>query len=294
MPGRSIRAIWATDLHLNFLADDEIDRFYDRMAQSEASVVLLGGDIGEAASVEGYLKRCAARLRRPVYFVLGNHDYYGGYIRDVRDQVRHLQSAGLHWLPSCGVIQLAAGTALVGHGGWGDARLEDFDGSSVVLSDFVLIGELRDAAPGNDPLAIVDSKPELRAILNQLGDEAAAAVTSSLSAAAAESERVLLLTHVPPFRAACWHQGQVSGDDWLPWFACDAVGRAVLEIAAANPTCSITVLCGHTHGSGCAQILPNLTVFTMGSSYGAPDYVQLDLDEPNFGLLERDWTDAVV
>ena len=146
-----MQAIWATDVHLNFVEDEEIDAFYDRMATSEASVVLLGGDVGEAASVEGYLERCAAKVQRPVYFVLGNHDYYGGYIRDVRDQLRHTQSDWLRWLPSCGVVRLGNGTALVGHGGWGDARLGDFEASSVVLSDFVLIGELRDAAPGNDP-----------------------------------------------------------------------------------------------------------------------------------------------
>ena len=286
-----MRVIWATDVHLNFLDDDEIDRFYDRMADSDASAVLLGGDIGEASSVEGYLRRCEARVRCPIYFVLGNHDYYGGYVRVVRSRIRALESEWLRWLPHCGVIRLAPETSLVGHGGWGDARLGDFEASSVVLSDFVLIGELREAVPGDDPLAVLENKPALRAILNQLGDEAAAAVTPSLAEAAGKSKRVLFLTHVPPFKAACWHQGQVSGDDWLPLFACGAVGRAVSEVADANPSCAITVLCGHTHGSGHARISPNLTVFTMASSYGTPDYVELDLDEPDFGLSERDWVD---
>ena len=63
------------------------------------------------------------------------------------------------------------------------------------------------------------------------------------------------------------------------------------EVADANPSCAITVLCGHTHGSGHARISPNLTVFTMASSYGTPDYIELDLDEPDFGLSERDWVD---
>ena len=45
-----MRVIWATDVHLNFLDDKSIDQFFDRMAESDASVVLLGGDIGEAAN----------------------------------------------------------------------------------------------------------------------------------------------------------------------------------------------------------------------------------------------------
>ena len=210
-----MRLIWATDLHLNFLEDDEVDRFYGRMAESDAPVVLLGGDIGEAASVEGYLRRCDARLQRRVYFVLGNHDYYGGYIRSVRRQIRALQSDRLRWLPDCGVVRLTEDAVLLGHGGWGDGRLGDFEASSVVLSDFVLIGELREAAPGGDPLGIVESKPELHAVLNQLGDEAAAAVRPLLAEAAAGSQRLLFLTHVPPFREACWHQGTVSGESAL-------------------------------------------------------------------------------
>ena len=32
----------------------------------------------------------------------------------------------------------------------------------------------------------------------------------------------------------------------------------------------MTVLCGHTHGEGQAQILPNLKVLTGGAKYGEP------------------------
>jgi predicted MPP superfamily phosphohydrolase len=33
----------------------------------------------------------------------------------------------------------------------------------------------------------------------------------------------------------------------------------------------MTVLCGHTHGAGFAQILTNLSVFTGGAEYGRPE-----------------------
>jgi hypothetical protein len=32
----------------------------------------------------------------------------------------------------------------------------------------------------------------------------------------------------------------------------------------------MTVICGHTHGAGEAQILPNLRVLTGGAEYGNP------------------------
>ena len=82
---------------------------------------------------------------------------------------------------------------------------------------------------------------------------------------------VIVLTHVPPFREACWHRGRVSDDEWLPHFACRAVGEALVEAMAAHPECEMTVLCGHTHSAGEAQVLPNLRVLTGGAEYGRPE-----------------------
>jgi hypothetical protein len=81
---------------------------------------------------------------------------------------------------------------------------------------------------------------------------------------------VVVLTHVPPFREACWREGKISDDHWLPHFTCKAVGDALLEAMAAVPGQRMTVLCGHTHGGGEAQVLPNLRVLTGGATYGQP------------------------
>jgi hypothetical protein len=81
---------------------------------------------------------------------------------------------------------------------------------------------------------------------------------------------VIVLTHVPPFRESCWYQGHVSNDEWLPFFACQAVGDALREIMTSRPHCRLTVYCGHTHNSGTAQVLPNLLVFTGAAEYGVP------------------------
>ena len=81
---------------------------------------------------------------------------------------------------------------------------------------------------------------------------------------------VVVVTHVPPFRAACWYRGQVSDDDWLPHFTCQAAGDVLADAMRARPDRRMTVVCGHTHGAGEAQVLPNLRVFTGGAAYGAP------------------------
>jgi hypothetical protein len=82
---------------------------------------------------------------------------------------------------------------------------------------------------------------------------------------------VIVLTHVPPFREACWRRGWISDDDWLPHFACRAFGEVLGEAMAAHSDCEMSVLCGHTHSAGEAQVLPNLRVLTSGAESGLPE-----------------------
>lgn len=89
-------------------------------------------------------------------------------------------------------------------------------------------------------------------------------------AALARFRHVVVAAHGPPFRESCWHDGQVSNDDWLLFFTCKAVGDVLAEALAAAPDRMMTVLRGHTHGGGEAQLLPNLRVLTGGAWYGNP------------------------
>ena len=92
----------------------------------------------------------------------------------------------------------------------------------------------------------------------------------------------ILLIHVrrvPPFRESWWHEGRISNDDYLPLFACRAVGDRLAAVMRSHPGSSMLVLCGHTHSPGVAQILPNLEVRTGGATYGEPALVDvLEID----------------
>lgn len=255
------RLAWMTDIHLNFLRPPEVDAFLDTLAGVDADAFLVSGDIGEAPDVAGHLAALDDRLRKPVHFVLGNHDYYRGDIAGVRAEMVRLcaDRPTLRYLSQTGVVPLTEETCLVGHDGWGDGRLGDYFGSTVRLMDWKLIADLH----GLDPA-------ERLARLNALGDEAAAHLRQLLPDALARFRRVLLLTHVPPFREACLYEGKVSDDNWLPGFTCKAVGDVLADAMRTAPTCEMTVLCGHTHGSGDVRVLPNLRVLIGGAKYGSP------------------------
>jgi len=81
----SHRAIWLSDIHLNFIDFMALTRFAETVERERADSVLISGDIAEATNLSKYLTFLARNLSAPAYFVLGNHDFYGGSDTRKRD-----------------------------------------------------------------------------------------------------------------------------------------------------------------------------------------------------------------
>ena len=260
------RLAWLTDIHLNFMDLRKIRDFCRTIADHDADAVLVSGDIGDASTIRIYLRILEDELNRPIYFVLGNHDFYHGSIDGVRAAVQKLsdRSDCLHWLPAKGVVKLTKATCLIGIDSWADGRLGDYEKSHVMLNDYLLVGELS----GLDQIA-------RQRKLNELGDSAATELRDILPEALDRFRHVILLTHVPPFKEACWHEGALASDDWLPHFSCMALGETLIEFMRRYGDREMTVLCGHTHSAGNAKILPNLFVKTGAGVYGSPRLQEL-------------------
>jgi Icc protein len=257
----TMKAAWLTDIHLEFLDTVDISRFCRRLRESSPDIILISGDIAQANSIENHLSKLACEVMLPIYFVLGNHDFYHGSILDVRTRIRDLssQTNGLYWLSNGGVVRLTQRTCLIGHDGWGDGRHGDFHGSSVSLNDFILIEELAGL-----------NREDLLIRLKNLGNEAANHFQTALQRVPHEVEHIVVLTHVPPFLESSWHEGNYCDDEWLPFFCCQAAGHVLVDFMSRHPNRRMTVLCGHTHGGGTSEILPNLLTVTGPSQYGNP------------------------
>lgn len=258
--------LWLTDIHLNFIPPARADAFFDALRARRPGGILLGGDIAEAHDVADYLVRFA-KLQVPTWFVLGNHDYYFDAIARVREHVRELGAEHpqlVYLSEATQPLELAPGVGLVGHDGWADGRLGDYEHSLVSMTDFRLI---------EDFVGLTKRArwPKLQA----LGDEAAAHIRRVLPPALERFHRVLLLTHVPPLREACWHEGQLSDNQWAPFFTCKAMGDAILQIMSRRPDVQLTVLCGHTHGAGRCRPAANVEIITGGATYGEPAIQQV-------------------
>ena len=256
-----MRVVWATDIHLNFLRPHQRIAFFSSIHDSQSDAVFITGDIAEAPCLRELLHEMQQAIDVPLYFVLGNHDFYHGSIEAVRREIQDwcLTQPRIHYLSALGPIELTPRTVLIGHDGWGDGRFGNYQQSPVRLSDQELIRDFQSL-----------DRDAVLAKLQAFGDESAAYLHEVLTKALDSYEQVMCLTHVPPFKEACWYQGKMGNDDWLPYFACKAMGDVLLEMAQIRPDCHLTVLCGHTHHAGTIQMLPNLYVKTGSAEYGQP------------------------
>jgi len=260
-----MRLSWLTDIHLNFLEEDLRQNFYQEIIYSECDGVLISGDIAEATSIAELLKEMAHYIKKPIYYILGNHDYYRGQVDQVRNEMTELtnKDKNLFWLPASGIQILNENTILLGQDGWADGRLGDYQNSPVGLNDSRLISDLFQKK--------ILGKNHVLKKMQELADEDAKKLNDDLEFAVGKNpNKIIILTHVPPFRESCMHLGKISDDDWLPYFSSKVTGDVLMNVANKNSGIEFLVLCGHTHSSSHYQPLDNLCVKAGAAEYYRP------------------------
>jgi len=263
--------VWLTDIHLNFVDDAKRELFLRSVGQ-QGDVVAVSGDITDSRQLSEHLREMDEFIGKPIYFVLGNHDFYHSSVAKTRPETTEIarHSKHLDYLTVMGAVELSSTTAIIGHDGWPDGRVGDYDNSNVILSDHLWIAEISKWYERG----ILD-KRGLSTTLRSLADEAAGHLETTLEDAACRYQNIILVTHVPPFREASWHEGRVSDEDYLPYFACEVVGDILRRVMQAHPPSRLLVLCGHTHGGGELKVLENLHVLTGEAEYGEPAIQQV-------------------
>ena len=258
---------WCTDIHLNYLTDWQIDDFSRSIVEQKPDALLITGDISEAPTLRAHLEQVADGTNLPIYFVLGNHDYYRSSIDKTRTAMANLSNSRpitrppLSYLPCLDApVKLTDKISLIGVDGWADGILGNAMYSRVGLTDWVAIDDLRVARPVS----------KLLSVLKELGRLEALRLEKLLRKAIVDCDRVIVAIHIPPWKEAAWHQGKHSDDDWLPWFSNKQAGDAITTVAAEFPDKKFEVYCGHSHGQGYSVIAPNVVVTTGSAQYGSP------------------------
>ena len=257
---------WATDVHLDFLSNrpQDLITFAESLIKHDNPTgIFLTGDISTAKSVIYHLSAIEKVVQRPIYFVLGNHDYYGSSVELVRKAMRELTNVSpfLRYMPTMPYYALTPSTAVIGHDGWYDAHHGDWQNSAFQMNDWTAIRDFHD---------VHGNKASIVGVARKLAHEGVTHVHNAIKQAVRYHKNVIILTHVPPFRESHIYQGKVGDDFAQPWFTSKMMGDMLLDAAKSFPSHSFTVLAGHTHGKYSGKIRDNLMVNVGGAEYYTP------------------------
>jgi 3',5'-cyclic-AMP phosphodiesterase len=252
---------WASDIHLDRLSESDYLEYKEYLQELNPSCLIISGDIAEGDVVYKSLKDFNDSLNFPIYFVLGNHDFYFDGFAAVENKIRALvkESERLKWLTEAGIVELNDKTALIGVDGYPDAGNGALNLSEGCSGDVRLIPDYKGL-----------NRDEIGGLLNKMGAKYAEILQPVLLEAVKNYQKVCLVTHVPPFvEVALDRNLKICPEHKLPFYTCKAIGDLLLEVMKENSSCHLTVLCGHTHEHADAQILENLRVRVKESGYGS-------------------------
>lgn len=264
-----MRYTWIVDPHLDHLDEVELDAFCSTVAGEthDDGVTFVTGDISTAGRLDDHVGWLAVACRGRLLYVLGNHDRWGGSVSGTGKLLAACSSPTSKdvFMDAVPHVVLPDGTYVVGDSGWYDGRNGQQGAPMLIMRDWFLVNEYVAADPRATSQAIADTCA--RTLERKLND-----------ACRLGAERVIVITHVPPYPEAARYMGKPSDGVGLPWFTSRATGDALDRVAAANPRASFEVLCGHTHEHVHYRRARNLNVRTGAASYGAPSIVRWEPD----------------
>jgi len=116
-----VKLVWCSDVHLNFPNQyGGPYGFGEWLRDNDDTSVgcVISGDIAEGVSLQQVMKGFSEGYGKPIYFVSGNHDYYGSSWEAVNKSTAEWAIGDPHWLRKEGVIELAPDLAICGNEGW--------------------------------------------------------------------------------------------------------------------------------------------------------------------------------
>lgn len=240
--------LWATDLHLNYFSDEYIINFAKSIKEQykSASGLIISGDISIGTRLEKDLKNLLYGIQLPIYYVLGNHDYWYLSFNEIDKICSNLDKYnGLFNLNKC-VIDIGDDKIISGFNGWYDCRLGSIN-NDYFMNDWVKILDFAN----KNPIEISQNRSFL-----SFGFKERILKNDYIN------KNIIVVTHFPPFKTLiknkndikCYYGSSDSGlilNDLKPFFK------------------KIICLCGHTH-SKAKLIKDNLYCYVGEACRGKP------------------------
>jgi predicted phosphohydrolase len=275
---------WCTDVHLDALQGDnqKLIAFGESLIKENPDGIFITGDISNAREVLFHLSALEKIVSRPLYFVLGNHDYYGGDTAIIRKQMKDLcnTSQYLRYMQTQLYLALSPTTAVVGHDGWYDALYGNVKNTNFLMRDWDAIGDFarEGALVGGGGWHTGTKQPNYNVITTvsrKLAHEGVLHVQQAIKAAVRYHKTIVVLTHFVPFKEAHLHRGVIGDEGSQPWYTSKMMGDMLRQASNAFPNVRFEIFCGHTHGKYDGQVANNMNVHVGHAEYGTPELQSL-------------------
>lgn len=255
-----MRLAWATDIHLDCVSEDSFFRFVQSIQNAKVDRLLLTGDNSTSRRVLSDLGRLQNRIRIPIDFVLGNHDYWHLTFEATDKVMADYHSLDLTYLTNSEPIHFGDGSYLLGVDGWYDGRAGDYSGSRIRMAE---LGEI----PGLNSMNSFDRL----ALYQRRADHHTHLISKRVKDVASRAKMIVVATHFPPFPQSCFHFSSPTPSSYLPFYCNLRLGQELLCLAREYPNVQFMVLCGHTHSERAYRPVSNLVCFVGSAIYRHPE-----------------------
>lgn len=264
---------WLTDIHLD-CADNPVQSLRDLRDEAAASdALIISGDISIGPGIVQHLGLLEDVFEKPIFFVLGNHDYYYSDIMSVRRNVKGVcrNMSYSKYLGSLPYVLLDNRSAIVGADGWYDGFNGNCMGSEILMNDWIKIQDFSPAIQ-NTPMGKQINKQAVLQIARAICKDSVSHVINGIKAAADRCDKIIIVTHVPPFLESYTSAKFKDADanHIVPWYTSKMMGEAINAAANHYTDKQFVVLSGHTHSSFEGNLAANLEVHVGKSVYGTP------------------------
>lgn len=234
-----LKFLWYTDTHLAKMPPWKFFSFIKEIINENPAGIFLTGDISTGPFLRIHLRLMAKFINCPIYFVLGNHDYYFTSMGKQHSKIKSIcqKYTNLIWLTESDVISLTPDTALIGIEGWYDAQLGNPDYLKFTL-DWILIKDFK-------------TLPTMEERINkfkQLSEQNSNILKDKLKKTLEQDYKtIFILTHMVPYAEATRNEGSFMGQFWLPYDVNFNLGYMIDSIMKDRNKENVEIFCGHAH-----------------------------------------------
>lgn len=248
-----------TDCHVDFLKNHELIEFLLSLQESEAEAFVITGDISKGTLVHKHLLWMEKIVQKPIYFVLGNHDFYDSSFAEVNKNIRKLceESNYLFYLQDREFVKLGD-TILIGQNGWYDAGWRTPLTSLVFLWDWLFIEEFHKLSNTQARIAL----------LIEIAASEVRQAERKLLEALKHGDKIMFATHIPPWSEDHYKLGEIANKFWMPYNSSKMMADMLVRVMEKHPNKQLTCTAGHVHLRRKEQITHNILLKVGDGAHG--------------------------